>query len=297
MTKKKEKNKKVNCREKLESSFECLLEEIKQGKSEKLIEYLKTTSRFHKYSFSNQILIAAQKPDATRVAGFKKWNQLGYVVKKGSKAIKILAPTTKKKKVKVKEKDEKGGEIEREEEIKRTYFVSVSVFDKSQVKYVGEGEEPIKDFFQELGDDYKENYEILKEKIEAEGIVVVEEELGATQGASYNGKISINKEVDYNNKFLTLIHELTHELLHWENKKEQPSKQVIEMQAEAVSYVVGQYLGIDNPYSSDYIQCFGNTVEELKEHLQVIMKASRRIIEIFEGETSKNKEVAVAKAS
>jgi hypothetical protein len=49
-------------------------------------------SRFHDYSIGNQILIMLQKPDATKVAGFNTWKELGRWVKKGEKGISILAP-------------------------------------------------------------------------------------------------------------------------------------------------------------------------------------------------------------
>lgn len=54
--------------------------------------YLITVSRFHNYSWGNQILIWIQRPDAKRVAGFNTWRDLGRYVRKGEKGIEILAP-------------------------------------------------------------------------------------------------------------------------------------------------------------------------------------------------------------
>src|SRR5882757_1903888 len=53
---------------------------------------LDVQARFHNYSFGNCALIAMQRPDATGVAGFNAWRQLGRSVKKGEKGIQILAP-------------------------------------------------------------------------------------------------------------------------------------------------------------------------------------------------------------
>jgi hypothetical protein len=62
--------------------------------SDKYVEYLRTMSRFHKYSTRNTLLIHMQKPDASLVAGYQAWqSKFGRFVKKGEKAIKILAPT------------------------------------------------------------------------------------------------------------------------------------------------------------------------------------------------------------
>ena len=56
--------------------------------SDRYAEYLKTMSRFHKYSTRNTLLIHMQRPDATLVAGFQSWQtKFGRYVKKGEKAI------------------------------------------------------------------------------------------------------------------------------------------------------------------------------------------------------------------
>jgi N-terminal domain of anti-restriction factor ArdC len=53
--------------------------------------WLTTRRHFHTYSLRNQLLLAMQKPDATRVAGFKAWLALGYCVRRGEKALRIFA--------------------------------------------------------------------------------------------------------------------------------------------------------------------------------------------------------------
>ena len=53
---------------------------------------LQAAARFHDYSPSNVLLISAQRPDATRVAGIRTWNSLGRRVKRGEHGIAILAP-------------------------------------------------------------------------------------------------------------------------------------------------------------------------------------------------------------
>jgi hypothetical protein len=53
---------------------------------------LAVASRFHRYSARNIFLISAQRPDATRVAGFGRWRALGRHVRRGESGIAILAP-------------------------------------------------------------------------------------------------------------------------------------------------------------------------------------------------------------
>src|SRR5947209_11040949 len=43
-------------------------------------------------SLNNQLLVALTMPDASFVAGFRAWLKLGYCVRKGEKAIRIIAP-------------------------------------------------------------------------------------------------------------------------------------------------------------------------------------------------------------
>ena len=96
--------------------------------SDKYAEYLKTMSRFHRYSVNNQMLIYMQRPNATLVAGFNKWrDQFERHVRKGEKGIKIIAPTPFKKTIeqqkldpdtKLPMLDEDGKVIMEEKEIK-----------------------------------------------------------------------------------------------------------------------------------------------------------------------------------
>ena len=83
-------------------------------------EALKFRTKFYRYSFNNSFLIYIQCPEATYVAGYRKWQQLGRQVRKGEKAISILAPIIKKV------------EEEGKEEKRPVGFRTASVFDLSQ---------------------------------------------------------------------------------------------------------------------------------------------------------------------
>jgi len=101
-----------------------LVAALQQGHSEALTAYLKAIGRFHRYSLHNVLLIALQKPDASYVAGFRTWNQLGRFVKKSEKGIMILAPIVQRK-AEDSEDDEK-------ESSRITGFRAAYVFDVSQ---------------------------------------------------------------------------------------------------------------------------------------------------------------------
>ena len=55
---------------------------------------LAMAARLHTYSWRNCLLILQQKPDATRVAGYRTWQSLGRQVRRGERGIAVLAPVT-----------------------------------------------------------------------------------------------------------------------------------------------------------------------------------------------------------
>jgi hypothetical protein len=82
-----------------------------------------------RYSFGNQLLIATQRPDATYVAGFRAFLELNRCVRKGERAIRILAPMG----IRDRDRDAHEGQAKREsEQPARTVFRAVPVFDVSQ---------------------------------------------------------------------------------------------------------------------------------------------------------------------
>src|SRR5580765_8879955 len=81
-----------NNQELVKASIDTLVKALEAGHSEALSAYLTAMSQFHNYSFQNILLIASQRPTATRVAGIRSWNELGRRVKRGEKGIMIFAP-------------------------------------------------------------------------------------------------------------------------------------------------------------------------------------------------------------
>jgi hypothetical protein len=109
-------------REVASKAIEQLSQALEAGHTEKLQEYLAAMARFHRYSLHNILLIASQRPNATHVAGFQTWKELGRFVKKGAKGILILAPMKLRTETKPEDQDD-----ESERSILR--FRAVYVFD------------------------------------------------------------------------------------------------------------------------------------------------------------------------
>jgi hypothetical protein len=74
-------------------------------------------------------LIGLSRPDATYVAGFKAWLSLGYCVRKGEKAIRIIAPMP----VKPRRDDDVDDDDSVDDAGQPMLFKAGSVFDRSQL--------------------------------------------------------------------------------------------------------------------------------------------------------------------
>jgi antirestriction protein ArdC len=198
------------------------------------------------------LLIAIQRPDATQVAGYQKWQQLGRQVNIGEKGIRILAPITYKQSS-IKKSDEHP-EDSQEVRVLRA-FRSVSVFDISQTS--GDplphattrllGPEPVHAF---------RRLEVVAGEL---GFHVGFTELRGQRNGECdfeNREIRIRTGIDAAQVAKTLAHELGHALLHFPS--EMPagglSRDIAELEAESVAYVVCHELGLDSSeYSLGYI--------------------------------------------
>ena len=76
----------------VENGIAALNDALRAGHSETLERFLESLARFHNYSFNNALLIALQRPDATRVAGFHAWASLAASSRKGSTESPSLPP-------------------------------------------------------------------------------------------------------------------------------------------------------------------------------------------------------------
>lgn len=198
--------------------------------SDKYAEYLRTMSRFHKYSVNNTMLIYMQKPDATLVAGFNKWrDQFERNVMKGEKGIKIIAPTPFKKKIEQEKRDPDtnlpmldadGKVITEEKEIKIPMFKPVTVFDVSQT----DGK-PLPQLASDLSGNVQ-NYEVFMEALRRSAPVPIEI-LPIRDGSDGyfsldKQKIAVREGMSEVQTVSAVVHEIAHSKLHNQKKIEEP---------------------------------------------------------------------------
>lgn len=251
-------------KERLQAHLQTLSEELKQGRNQNLLKLLETMGRFHQYSARNTVLIVSQRPDASLVAGMKRWNQMGRTVKKGERAIAILAPTIKT----VETVDKTTDEVKEDKRV--VGFHAAYVFDVSQT----EGK-PI-----ELGRDQPEEAALYARLVQACPVKVQDALLPPGIMGRTNGReIQLSSAIKAREKAETLLHEWAHiSLAHVTRER---NVRLEELEAEAVAYAVGREIGLPMQGSRNYILAFRGTVEKLEESLDRIMRAAREILEGF----------------
>jgi len=279
------KGKAKDTQELVEASIKVLVHALESGHSEVLSSYLKAMGKFHTYSFGNILLIATQKPTATRVAGIRAWNQLGRRVRKGEKGILIFAPligwkrkpegdepqpTRSRAK---KNTDTPAQEMERVQYL--LGFRGVYVWDVAQT----EGE-PLPELGNTVQGDVSETLPRLIQFVESQQIKLeFSDKIAPARGISYGGMIRVLPEMQPTETLSTLVHELAHEMLHKAERRTLVSKTVKETEAEAVAFVVCDALGLETGTgSADYIQLYHGDAKLLQESLEVVQRTASIIL-------------------
>ena len=256
-------------------------------------------SRFHRYSVNNTMLIFQQRPDATLVAGFRKWqNQFGRHVKKGEHGITIIAPTPYKKKIEAQKLDpdtkapildENGQAVMEEKEVVIPLFRPVKVFDVAQT----DGK-PLPELVENLTGDVQQ-YEIFLEALRRSAPVPISlEPLPSNLDGYFSPKeqrIVIREGMSEVQTISAVIHEIAHSKLHDVTKceAEEPPKpkgrNTEEVEAESISYAVCQYYGIETSGNSfGYIATWSKDKDlpELRASLETINKTACELIDDIE---------------
>lgn len=211
--------------------------------------FLDTARRFRAYSLNNLLLIYAQRPDATQVAGYRTWQSLGRQVRRGEQGIAILAPCTYRRS----DDDEQPDEPPR---VLRGFKV-VHVFDIAQTDGDALPAPPVHLLD---GDDPDHVTNRLAAIIRSSGYAF---ELGAMPA----GHEDANGVTDHTNRAVTVrddlapaqqakttAHELAHVLLHDPATGSRPDRNVCEIEAESVAYLVcGSHGLASDDYSFGYV--------------------------------------------
>ncbi|MFW0797626.1 ArdC-like ssDNA-binding domain-containing protein [Gordonia sp. CPCC 205515] len=220
-------------------------------RTEEWAAFLDYATKFHAYSLNNLLLILAQRPDASEVAGYNKWLELGRHVRAGEKAIRIRGFSSRK----VTEVDTDTGE---EADRKVATFPILSVFDVSQTdpntevtdwmrkknpnaRLWVDVDQPVQKL---TGDDPADIYTRTRDHLTDLGWTVTREPIpGATNGYTTTDgsrRIVVDDALAPAQAAKTIIHEAAHALMHEDIESADyiEHRGRCEVEAESVAYIV-----------------------------------------------------------
>jgi len=244
----------------IQQHLEELIQSVDKARTgQEMLRFFDFCGRFHRYSEKNIWLILMQCPHATHVAGFTKWKSMGRFVRRGEQGLPILAP------ILVKQEDEDG--LEKQMLIG---FKVVYVYDVTQT----EGEPLPKPPDWKSTEKNLELNERLIQYANSQGITVSFKNLPRDiQGVSKGGAIDIDLAAGTK----TIVHEVTHALIH-KGKDNLQSREIKELQAEAVAYVVCKHFGLGGLKSANYLALWNVTPEQLLANMEIIRSTANKII-------------------
>lgn len=282
----------------METWVEDLVDEVDDAvSSEQFQEWLDVQSHFHDYSYRNTLLITRQCPNATRVAGYRTWqNEFDRHVTEGESAIWIWAPIIAKQCPECENSpsyhdrsDCEYDETSPEEWSKGLVgFRPAPVFDISQT----EGE-PLPELETEATGEADELVPALLEgasmlEVESKVVSPAEWTHGDARGVcqyrspSERPLIEVRDRENSADLAVTTVHEYAHALLHGDVDDEtERSKR--ELEAEAVAYIVGRYFGLDTSGSAFYLAAWeGEESEAILDRLERISSTAAEIIDVVD---------------
>lgn len=261
---------------------------------ERWVEWLHYCAQFHKYSFGNQLLISAQFPGATLVAGYRGWQARGRQVRRGERGIWIWGGRSYRRTTTEEDSDDESAS----KATTGVYFFPVSVFGISQTDPIeGRDETPTHPLHGSLsGQDVRGIAATVRSLLAARGIPVIIEDLpgavdGCTTSDPHTGqikKVSISPRLSPAEQAVTALHELAHtELGHIGRSKEYhgAGRGLFEVEAESVAFIVANLMGLDSaPISAGYVagwakEADGAAIEAAAEH---VAKTSHAIAEALQ---------------
>jgi antirestriction protein ArdC len=272
-----------------EAAIEMLKNGVsKLGTSEAFQNYLEFSRKFHHYSLHNTMMILFQRPDATLVAGFNKWKEMGRSVKKGEKGIAIWAPLF--------------GKREKEDGTDETFlrgFKLVYVFDVAQTDGKPIPENPVAP--KRLEGEDGGLYALLAAHVTDSGLSLIREAvIGDDQAnGSYNRvakEIRVRPDLSPIQSLKTLAHEVAHWKLHSDDDGASLTRDVKETEAEAAAFLALSHFGIRaDEYSFGYVAGWSKgNVRMIEKSLSRIERAADAIIKAIEERLPKGEPASVA---
>lgn len=243
---------------------------------------LRAENGLARYSLNNQLLIALEmwgRGKAPRfVAGYRWWSDHGYQVRRGERAIRILAPIRRRV----------GDEVAGEEEPRVVGFRGVPVFDCSQVE-AGPDALPLEPPEPKplTGDTHASHLGAVEALCAELGCSVSYQEIPGAAGGWYRpktGEIAVESRASANARLRTLLHEAAHALVDLElraGEEERLPYATEEVVVETIGFVAAASVGLDTSGEAvSYVASWAEgDVEQIARMASLVDRGTRRLEE------------------
>lgn len=239
--------------------------------SENWRRLLRFRQRFHHYSFHNTALIYLQRPDATLVAGYRRWQEMGRQVRRGEQGIVILAPILRR----VVDSDADAPQLQ------LVGFRPARVFALEQTDGEPLPEQPEPQLLTDDTAAIRQTFQRALTFSEGLGIPIERYALPAGVMGRYNRinrTITLRPNLPPLQALKTLIHELAHALMHTENTTK--ARHRLELEAESCAFLVCDALGLDTAtYSFAYLASWTDDPKDLLLAGEQAAKTATQVLE------------------
>ncbi len=245
--------------------------------------YLQCMARFHAYSPNNVALILAQRPEATRVAGYRAWQALGRQVRRGERGIRIIVPYRSRV------EGEEGGQ---EMTIVSGFGVG-TVFDLAQTAGEPLAVPPVLGALH--GDATRAAWVrgALIGWLQGQGVTLTRRDTGRAYGyyLPRTREIAVHHDLAGLRELKTLVHEAAHYAAdHAGGVRREDAETVV----ESAAYVTLAHFGLDTSgYSFAYVANWARDMGVFRRNLAAIGGAAHTLIVAIAGE---EREVGTAEA-
>ena len=234
--------------------------------------WLDFASRLHRYSFNNVILIWTQRPSASAVASYRTWQSVGRQVRRGEKGIRVLAPVTRRRAVQADPPLPDGEEQRPRPQV--VGFRPVPVFDVGQTEghplpspqqpELLSGSAPVGLWDLLAADVAEHGYRLMRGPVS---------ELNGANGVTRfkDREVWVRDDVDEAQAVKTLVHELTHIVLHSdETRPVGQCRGLMEVEAESVAHLVMAAHQVDTAaYTFPYVANWAHPLAAV-EHIPMV---------------------------
>ncbi|MFC7138494.1 ImmA/IrrE family metallo-endopeptidase [Halosimplex aquaticum] len=266
--------------------------------SKEFQEWLDVQSRFHDYSYRNTLLIKQQCPEATKVAGYRTWQEeFDRYVKEGESAIWIWAPiiTTRCPECENSPSYHEQTGCDYDETPPEEWAEGVVGFKPAPVFDISQTEgEPLPELETDAAGDAGDLVGRLFDITDEVGVSVrvVPDDVWPhgnadgicrwPEGQDEQPVVEVRDRPDRAAVAGTLVHEYAHALLH-SGELDASERAKREIEAEAVAYIVGRHCGLDMSGSTFYLAAWdAESADAIRNRLQRISQTAADLIGFLE---------------